>query len=129
MHDAARFFKVLSDATRLDILWLLFHHRELCVCDVMATLAVTQSKASRHLLTLKQAGLVSDRKDGLWSHYRLRVPEDGLARAHLGLLRSTLASRPQADGLLAAVEAWLASKRAAGTCASGACASPAGPTP
>ena len=71
MKDAAQFFKVLADEARLKIIWLLFHHEELCVCDVMAALGITQSKASRHLATLKHAGLATDRKDGLWSHYAL----------------------------------------------------------
>jgi len=51
MKDAAHFFKALADEARLKIIWLLFHHDELCVCDIMAALAVTQSKASRHLAT------------------------------------------------------------------------------
>ena len=58
MRDAARFFKFLADEARLKIIWLLFHQDELCVCDIMAVLDVTQSKASRHLRTLHNAGLV-----------------------------------------------------------------------
>ena len=79
MRDAAQFFKVLADEARLKILWLLFNHRELCVCDIMAALDITQSKASRHLGTLRHAGLVSDRKDGLWSYSALRPVDDELA--------------------------------------------------
>jgi ArsR family transcriptional regulator len=48
MRDAAQFFKVLADEARLKIIWLLFHHDELWVCDVVAALGITQSKASRH---------------------------------------------------------------------------------
>jgi ArsR family transcriptional regulator, arsenate/arsenite/antimonite-responsive transcriptional repressor len=44
MKDAAQFFKVLADEARLKMLWLLFNHRELCVCDIMAALEITQSK-------------------------------------------------------------------------------------
>jgi hypothetical protein len=36
MKDAAQFFKVLADEARLKTIWLLFHHDELCVCDIMA---------------------------------------------------------------------------------------------
>jgi ArsR family transcriptional regulator len=49
MRAEARFFKSLSDETRLKILWLLSGTEELCVCDVMDVLGITQSKASRHL--------------------------------------------------------------------------------
>ena len=68
MRDAAKFFKVLADEARLQMLWLLFNQREVCVCDVMDTLGITQSKASRNLLTMRNAGLVIDRKEGLWSY-------------------------------------------------------------
>jgi len=100
MKAAALFFKVLADESRLQILWLLSNHRELCVCDIMAALEITQSKASRHLGTLRHAGLVSDRKEGLWSYYALRPVEDGFAKRQLTLLKSSLADRPNADQLL-----------------------------
>jgi hypothetical protein len=45
LKETARFFKVLADEARLKMLWLLFNNRELCVCDIMATLEITQSKA------------------------------------------------------------------------------------
>ena len=44
---------------------------ELCVCDIVGVLDVPQPKASRHLAYLKRAGLVTSRKEGLWSYYRL----------------------------------------------------------
>jgi len=110
MRDAAQFFKVLSDEARLQILWLLFNHRELCVCDVMAALGITQSKASRHLGTLRHAGLVIDRKDGLWSHYSLVAAADPLARAHLKALKKELAARAEASQLLAKLDTWLKKK-------------------
>jgi hypothetical protein len=53
LKETARFFKVLADEARLKMLWLLFNHRELCVCDIMAALEITQSKASRHLAALR----------------------------------------------------------------------------
>ena len=72
MKEAARFFKALSDESRLKMLWLLLNHRELCVCDVMAVLEITQSKASRHLAALRHIGIATDRREGLWSYYSLR---------------------------------------------------------
>ena len=80
MKDAAQFFKVLADEARLKIIWLLFHHEELCVCDIMAALGITQSKASRHLATLKHAGLVTDRKEGPATLADLRAAVDRQVR-------------------------------------------------
>ena len=122
MRDAAHFFKVLADEARLKMLWLLFNHRELCVCDVMEALEVTQSKASRHLITLRHAGLVTDRKEGLWSYYALHPVEDELARQHLYTLRATLAKRADAASLLRRLHTWLEAKNRGAECAKdGAC--------
>ena len=70
MQDVIELFKALADETRLRILNLLYE-RELCVCDVMAVLNITQSKASRHLIVLKRAGLASDRREAQWMYYSL----------------------------------------------------------
>jgi ArsR family transcriptional regulator len=64
-------FHTLSDPTRLRALMLLHRRGELCVCEITHALALPQPKISRHLATLRDAGLVSDRREGLWIHYRL----------------------------------------------------------
>jgi len=66
--------KALSDETRLRILNLLYE-KELCVCDVMETLQITQAKASRHLIYMKNAGLVKDRKQAQWAYYAMQKDE------------------------------------------------------
>ncbi len=66
----ARRFQALSDPTRLAILELL-RDGECCVCDLQSALEAAQSRLSFHLRVLKDAGLVSDRKDGRWSYYQL----------------------------------------------------------
>ena len=71
MRNLADTFKALSDETRLQIMALLLDNEELCVCDFVGALDLTQSKASRHLRYLFNAGLVEDRREGLWMHYRL----------------------------------------------------------
>jgi ArsR family transcriptional regulator, arsenate/arsenite/antimonite-responsive transcriptional repressor len=116
MKEASQFFKALADESRLKMLWLLFNRRELCVCDVMAVLDITQSKASRHLAALRHIGIASDRREGLWSYYSLRAVEDELAREHLKLLRSTLAKRPDARQLMAKLNAWLETKSRGASC-------------
>jgi ArsR family transcriptional regulator len=116
MKEAARFFKALSDESRLKMLWLLLNHRELCVCDIMAVLEITQSKASRHLAALRHLGIASDRRDGLWSYYSLRTGEDEIAKEHLKLLRATLAKRPDAKPLLDKLNTWLVAKKRGASC-------------
>jgi ArsR family transcriptional regulator len=116
VRETARFFKVLADEARLKMLWLLFHNRELCVCDIMAVLEITQSKASRHLAALRNAGLVTDRKEGLWSYYSLRPVKDALAEAYLKLLRGNLSKRADSKQLLTKLNVWLRAKKSGETC-------------
>ena len=69
----SRFFKALADGTRLRILKLL-EVREMCVCEVMVALDLTQPTASHHLGILENAGLVKNRKEGQWSFYSVANP-------------------------------------------------------
>lgn len=70
MDELVTIFKALSDETRLRIIKLL-EQGELCVCDITAALDMVQPKVSFHLGALKEAGLITDRKQGKWTHYRL----------------------------------------------------------
>ena len=65
-----KMFRAFADETRLRILHLL-GKGEICVCDIMGVLQASQPKVSRHLGYLKRAGLVVDRKEGLWRYYAL----------------------------------------------------------
>lgn len=67
---AARRFHALSDETRLEIVRLL-SHGEKCVCELQRVLDAAQSRLSFHLKTLKDAGVVSDRREGRWVYYAL----------------------------------------------------------
>ena len=71
MRTLSTVFKALSDETRLQMLALLLREKELCVCDVMEVLQISQSKASRHLRFLYVAGLLKDRREAVWVHYRI----------------------------------------------------------
>lgn len=110
MKDAASFFKALSDEARLKMLWLLMNRRELCVCDFMEVLGVTQSKASRHLRALHHAGLVADRREGQWSFYALKPFEDEFVRAHMSALKKMLSARTDAAELLEGLKRWFEEK-------------------
>ena len=70
MKQTIKLFKALGDPTRLRIVKLL-EGGELCVCQLTAALGMGQSRISRHLSILKQAGLIEDRRQGKWVHYRL----------------------------------------------------------
>ena len=93
MKTLARTFKALSDVTRLDIMSLVFGHGHVCPCEVEQILGVTQSKASRHLRYLRNAGLLEDRRDGLIVNYHLPSEPGGDARAVLESLEEILARR------------------------------------
>jgi len=67
---AQRSFHALSDETRLRLISLL-GEGEQCVCDLTDALQAGQSRLSFHLKVLKDAGLVTDRKDGRWVYYTL----------------------------------------------------------
>jgi ArsR family transcriptional regulator len=70
----SNFFKVLADETRLRILKLL-EVREMCVCEIMVALDLTQPTASHHLGLLENEGLIKDRKEGKWVFYSIAEPE------------------------------------------------------
>jgi ArsR family transcriptional regulator, arsenate/arsenite/antimonite-responsive transcriptional repressor len=93
----ARLFHALSDETRLAVLELL-GDGERCVCELMDALDAAQSRLSFHLKVLKDAGLVTDRKEGRWSYYVIR-PE-ALADAHdlVVALRPSRGSSPSRRG-------------------------------
>jgi ArsR family transcriptional regulator len=69
---SAQLFHALSDETRLAVLDML-RDGEQCVCDLQDALDAAQSRLSFHLKVLREAGLVSDRKEGRWSYYRINT--------------------------------------------------------
>jgi len=70
MYDLIKAAKALSDETRLRILNLLLV-RECCVCEVMQVLNVSQTRASRNLNLLYDAGYLKVRREGLWAYYSI----------------------------------------------------------
>ena len=75
--DPVSLFKALSDDTRLRCVLLIQQQQELCVCELVAALADSQPKISRHLAQLRRDGILLDRKQGLWVYYRINpaLPE------------------------------------------------------
>ncbi len=70
IEDLAELFKVFGDSTRIRILFVLFES-EVCVCDLAATLNMTQSAISHQLKILKQSKLVKSRREGKSIFYSL----------------------------------------------------------
>lgn len=112
MRELGQIFKALSDETRLTILGLVFQQGQLCVCEVEQILGITQSKASRHLRYLRDAGVLEDERDGLIVNYRLPGAPDGELSAVLVMLRGLLATHPLPEARPVLVQ--LRAARAAG---------------
>jgi ArsR family transcriptional regulator len=70
LEATLRLFRALGDETRLRLLGQL-HGGEQCVCDLTDELEASQSRLSFHLKTLKDAGLVIDRREGRWVYYTI----------------------------------------------------------
>jgi len=80
----SKVFKALADPIRLRILGLL-SSREMCVCEVMVALDLTQPTASHHLRILENVALVKDRKEGKWVFYSISKPDlfDGMRKLEI----------------------------------------------
>ena len=68
MQDVIKAMRALSDETRLRLLNVLLE-RECCVCEVMQVLDISQSRASRNLGILQDAGFLKSRREGVWMYY------------------------------------------------------------
>jgi ArsR family transcriptional regulator len=95
-------FKTFSDPTRVRILALL-EREELAVQELMAVLGMAQSRVSRHLALLREAGLVRDRRDGTYVFYRFVAPGPGAWQEGWGLVSRSLGGDPTSQRDLAAL--------------------------
>lgn len=74
----------LAEPTRLAAMQILSDGQEHCVCELMVKLGVTQSRMSRHMKVLTQAGLLTARRDAQWVRYRLDPKMEPAIKAVLG---------------------------------------------
>lgn len=93
MEYLLNFYKCLAEQTRLQCLLLLQSEGELCVCELMAGLQLSQPKISRHLAELRKQGLVQDSRRGKWVYYRLH-PQ--LCAWQQQIIATSLAQNPAA---------------------------------
>jgi ArsR family transcriptional regulator len=97
MQELIKATKALADETRLRILNILLE-RECCVCEVMQALDISQSRASRNLGILEDAGFLTARRDGLWIVYSV---DWQTANSHAASLAKLLKDSPISDELTA----------------------------
>jgi ArsR family transcriptional regulator, arsenate/arsenite/antimonite-responsive transcriptional repressor len=116
MRDLAITFSALADTTRLEMMALLLRNDELCVCDFLEALGISQSKASRHLRYLWNARLLEDRRAGLWVYYRISRTMDAERKALVEALDRVMHERDltDLDGKLAR---WFSRKGSSTGCA------------
>lgn len=99
MRKLEDIFKALGDGTRLRIMSILLN-QELCVCEIVEALKLPQPRISRHLGILKDAGLVTDRREGQMVYYHLNSGErtvDKLAPTLAGLFNQATAQEDLAS--------------------------------
>ena len=90
MKRTTRFFKALSDRTRLQILWLLFRRGHASIHDIERILGIPQARASGHLKYLLNAGVIMNRPDLQGPRYRVMQQTDPFRRATLEGLKCRL---------------------------------------
>ena len=70
MRALVKVLKAVADKNRLRIFKML-QHKKMCVCELAAALGISMPSVSRHLSMMKDAGLIEDERDGMWTNYML----------------------------------------------------------
>ena len=70
MRELVKVLKAVADKNRLRIFKML-QHKKMCVCELAAALGISMPSVSRHLSLMKDAGLIEDERDGMWTNYML----------------------------------------------------------
>ncbi len=83
MHDFLNLTSALSDETRVKILRFIDSNGELCVCDIEKSFNMIQSRISRHLKILKDAGFLNVERRGRWAYYSIAPSLKGFQAAAL----------------------------------------------
>ncbi len=90
MNEVTTALKALSEEIRIRLLLVLMKD-EACVCELMATFDMAQSKLSHHLIALRDAGFIKDEKRGKWNYYSIDSKSlDSMRKSLLGSLSSWL---------------------------------------
>jgi len=76
MDDFLKTIGSLNDETRIKILYFIYLHDKVCVCDIEYSFEMIQSRISRHLKILKDAGFLRVEREGRWAYYSIFSPLD-----------------------------------------------------
>jgi len=87
MREFLQTTSALNDETRVKILKYIDSNGETCVCDIECSFDMIQSRVSRHLKILKDAGLLLLRREGRWAHYSISPDISSLQKALLDEIR------------------------------------------
>jgi DNA-binding transcriptional ArsR family regulator len=90
-------FRALADPIRLELLALIAANGPMCVCHLEEALAYKQSRISKHLSTLKRAGLVTSRREGTWVYYQLSDDMLDVARSFIDQVQASARAPHEAD--------------------------------
>jgi ArsR family transcriptional regulator, arsenate/arsenite/antimonite-responsive transcriptional repressor len=90
-------FKALGDPVRLELLALIAARGPLCVCHLEEALSYKQPRISKHLATLRKAGLVRSRREGTWVYYELNDEMLDVATAFVEQVRESAQAPHEAD--------------------------------
>ena len=85
----------LNDESRLKILRLIYENDEVCVCDIESSFDMIQSRVSRHLKILKDAGFLKVARKGRWAFYSIANPLDRFKKEILEELSQLSLDVPQ----------------------------------
>ena len=96
LKELTEIFKALADRNRIRIIKIL-QKRPLCVCEIREVVDISQPAVSRHLNILKNAGLIEDEKDGVWTNCRL---SKGVGNEYVSQILKYLESRGEEDSLI-----------------------------
>ncbi len=90
-------FRALADPVRLELLAQIAARGPLCVCHLQDDLPYSQSRISKHLGTLRRAGLVTTRREGTWIYYSVDEEALAVAREFIDQLERSLHTPHEAD--------------------------------
>ena len=94
MENIVTLGKIVSDINRVKILALLLRDKALCVCEFCDTLELSQPLVSRHLKQMKEANLISVRKEGKWMIYSLAPTDNPLIECCLSQIHASTIALP-----------------------------------
>ncbi len=98
MEDFLKTIGALNDETRVKILCFIDQNERVCVCDIESAFGMIQSRVSRHLKILKDAGFLRVEREGRWAYYSIRSPLDRFRLQAIDEIRHLGIELPKFEG-------------------------------